>query len=350
MCARQHRLDADAKNIGGHAHAVIMTRNAFIRQAAESRSFGQIRMTITISENVFPLFHPTMTEDLKDPCPVHDGELWHVFGSSGTVRSETWSILHATAPDLYGPWTEHEAIRLPIQGSGVAAPGVTFDAGVFHMFIQTEFMKSGGRCEHAVSNDGFNWVVLQPAILSIPGTEEDGIYDPHPAMVAGKRYIVYSAMPPFARVPQPDIYLARSMSDSWFGPWKRMGKILDHNDLPHHNSREHPDYEWGIEGGQLVELPDGRVLLNATCFLPDAPRGSRQRVFFAIADRVEGPYQSLGPVLDPGEPGENGHSTVIVDGHELTLFYQSRRVTTDHRWRFGIAKFDLTQPRLSRTG
>lgn len=307
-------------------------------------------MTITISENVFPLFHPTMTEDLKDPCPVHDGELWHVFGSSGTVRSETWSILHATAPDLYGPWTEHEAIRLPIQGSGVAAPGVTFDAGVFHMFIQTEFMKSGGRCEHAVSNDGFNWVVLQPAILSIPGTEEDGIYDPHPAMVAGKRYIVYSAMPPFARVPQPDIYLARSMSDSWFGPWKRMGKILDHNDLPHHNSREHPDYEWGIEGGQLVELPDGRVLLNATCFLPDAPRGSRQRVFFAIADRVEGPYQSLGPVLDPGEPGENGHSTVIVDGHELTLFYQSRRVTTDHRWRFGIAKFDLTQPRLSRTG
>ncbi len=307
-------------------------------------------MTITISENVFPLFHPTMTEDLKDPCPVHDGELWHVFGSSGTVRSETWSILHATAPDLYGPWTEHEAIRLPIQGSGVAAPGVTFDAGVFHMFIQTEFMKSGGRCEHAVSNDGFNWVVLQPAILSIPGTEEDGIYDPHPAMVAGKRYIVYSAMPPFARVPQPDIYLARSMSDSWFGPWKRMGKILDHNDLPHHNSREHPDYEWGIEGGQLVELPDGRVLLNATCFLPDAPRGSRQRVFFAIADRVEGPYQSLGPVLDPGEPGENGHSTVIVDGDELTLFYQSRRVTTDHRWRFGIAKFDLTQPRLSRTG
>lgn len=307
-------------------------------------------MTITISENVFPLFHPAMTEDLKDPCPVHDGELWHVFGSSGTVRSETWSILHATAPDLYGPWTEHEAIRLPIQGSGVAAPGVTFDAGVFHMFIQTEFMKSGGRCEHAVSNDGFNWVVLQPAILSIPGTEEDGIYDPHPAMVTGKRYIVYSAMPPFARVPQPDIYLARSMSDSWFGPWKRMGKILDHNDLPHHNSREHPDYEWGIEGGQLVELPDGRVLLNATCFLPDAPRGSRQRVFFAIADRVEGPYQSLGPVLDPGEPGENGHSTVIVDGHELTLFYQSRRVTTDHRWRFGIAKFDLTQPRLSRTG
>ena len=272
-------------------------------------------MTITISENIFPLFHPTMTEDLKDPCPVFDGETWHVFGSSGTVKSETWNILHATAPDLCGLWTEHAPVRLPISGSGVAAPGVIFDAGVFHMFVQTEFMKPGGRCEHAVSNDGFSWVVLQPAILSLPGSGEDGIYDPHPAMIGGQRYMVYSGMPPFTRVPQPDIYLARSMSDSWFGPWKRLGKILDHNDLPHHNSREHPDYEWGIEGGQLVELPDGRVLLNATYFLPEGARGSRQRVFFAIADRVEGPYQSLGPVLDPGEPGENGHSTVIVDGH-----------------------------------
>jgi len=38
-----------------------------------------------------------------------------------------------------------------------------------------------------------------------------------------------------------------------------------------------------------------------------------------------------------------------VDGQELMLFYQSRRVATDHRWRFGIAKFDLGQPKLSRS-
>jgi len=39
----------------------------------------------------------------------------------------------------------------------------------------------------------------------------------------------------------------------------------------------------------------------------------------------------------------------MVNGTELTLFYQSRRVATYHRWRFGIAKFDLAQPNLSRT-
>ncbi len=301
-------------------------------------------MRISFDTNVFPLFNPAALDDLKDPCPVFDGESWHIFGSGGTVTTETWGVFHATAPNLYGPWTEHDIISLGISGSGVAAPGVTYDDGVFHMFIQTEFMKSGGRCEHAVSNDGFSWVVLKPALLSLPGTGEDGIYDPHPAFIGGVRYIVYSGMPKFSTVPQPDVYLARSTSNTWFGPWERIGKILDHNDLPHHNPREHPDYEWGIEGAQLVELPDGRVLLNATCFLPSGARGSRQRVFFAVADKVEGPYQTLGPVLDPSEPGENGHSTVMINDNELTLFYQSRVRTTNNRWRFGIAKCSLGVP------
>ncbi|WP_271898672.1 hypothetical protein [Candidatus Phyllobacterium onerii] len=307
-------------------------------------------MKIVFETNVFPLFHPECVDDIKDPCPVFDGTLWHVFGSSGTVTSETWRILHATAPDLSGPWTEHEVVNLAVNGSGVAAPGVIFECGVFHMFIQTEFMKSGGRCEHAVSNDGFHWVVLSPALMSVPDSDEDGIYDPHPAIVGGKRYIVYSGMPKFTRVPQPDIYLARSMSDSWFGPWKRVGKILDHAELLHHNSREDPDYEWGLEGAQIVELPGGQILLNATCFLPQGSRGSRQRVFFAIADDIKGPYVSVGPVLDPGGLGENGHSTVILQDRRLALFYQGRVEATNHRWRYGLAKcsLDLVAKRLNR--
>jgi hypothetical protein len=41
------------------------------------------------------------------------------------------------------------------------------------------------------------------------------------------------------------------------------------------------------------------------------------------------------------EPGENGHSTVMIQGNELVLFYQSRLRTTDHRWRYGIARAQL---------
>jgi hypothetical protein len=260
------------------------------------------------------------------------------------VTTETWKIFHATAPALEGPWTQEPLIDPGLDGSGVAAPGVVFEDGVFHMFIQTEFMKSGGTCEHLVSNDGFTWVALGTALHSVPDTEEDGIYDPHPAAIGGDKYLVYSGMAKFARVPQPDVYLARSRSGSWFGPWERLGKILDHDDVPHHNPRGHADYEWGIEGPQLVELPDGRVMLNATCFLPDGPRGTRQRVFFAIADDVRGPYRTVGPVLEPTERGENGHSTVLVSGEEITLFYQSRVAGTNHRWRYGIARGRLPVP------
>ncbi len=298
-------------------------------------------MKISFENNIFPLFTPNVLDDVKDPCPVFDGTQWHMFGSGGTVTTETWKIFHATAPSREGPWTEHALIDLGIAGSGVAAPGVVFQGGVFHMFIQTEFMRPGGTCEHAVSDDGFEWVVLDTALWAVPGTGEDGIYDPHPAVIGGNCYIAYSGMPPFERVPQPDVYLARSLTNTWFGPWERLGKILDHSEVPHHNSRDHEDYEWGIEGAQLVELPDGRVLLNATCFLPTGKRGSRQRVFFAVADKVEGPYRTLGPVLDPPENGENGHSTVLIDNNELVLFYQSRVQTTNHRWRFGIARCNL---------
>lgn len=291
--------------------------------------------------NVFPLFDPANIDDVKDPCPVFDGHQWHLFGSGGTVTTETWTIFHATAHELSGPWQEQEPISLRISGSGVAAPAVIYEHGIFHLFVQTEFMHEGGRCEHAVSNDGFNWVVLSPALLSIPGTGEHGIYDPHPAVIAGRKYLVYSGMPPINGKPQPDIYLASSQTNTWFGPWERLGKILDQDELPHHNIRNHPDYEWGVEGAQLIELPDGRILLNATCFLPSGEFKSRQRVFFAVADRVTGPYRTLGPVLEPEQRGENGHSTVLIDGNELILLYQSRTTMTDLRWRYGIAKCRL---------
>lgn len=295
-------------------------------------------MKLSIASNQFPMFQPTGLDDVKDPCPVFDGRMWHMFGSGGTVTSETWQIYHATAPTLDGPWTQAPLIALPLTGSGVAAPGVVHENGLFHMFIQTEFMKPGGKVEHLTSSYGFDWTHATTCFAALTGTPEHGIYDPHPAEVQGRKYIVYSAMPDFQRVPQPDVFLARSTSGTWFGPWERLGKILDHEEIPHHNPRHHPDYEWGLEGPQLVQLDSGQVLLNATCFLPHGPRGSRQRVFFAIADDVKGPYRSLGPVMDPTEPGENGHSTVMVQGNELTLFYQSRVATTGHRWRYGILR------------
>jgi hypothetical protein len=144
----------------------------------------------------FPLYNPSHVREVKDPCLVYDGNVWHIFGSGGDTISETWSIHHATSPSLMGPWTQHPHIDLPISGSGVAAPGVVFSDGAFHLFIQTEFMREGGRIEYFTSPDGFDWLHVSTPLLSLPGTAEAGIYDPHPAIVAGQKVLVYSAMPP----------------------------------------------------------------------------------------------------------------------------------------------------------
>ena len=290
----------------------------------------------------FPLLQPISDlRDVKDPCPVFDGRRWHLFGSAGSTKSETWLIFHATADSPEGPWQEQKTIRLELQGSGVAAPGVLHEDGRFVMFIQTEFMREGGTIEYLTSEDGVDWTHRHTALHSIAGSAEHGIYDPHPALIGGERYLVYSGMPQ-GFPPKPDIYLAKSVTNDWDGPWLRMGKILDHADIEaHHNQPDQHDYEWGIEGAQLVELPNGKVLLNATCFLPGGCRGSRQRVFFAIGEGVAGPFRSLGPLMSPDEAGENGHSTAFVAGEQLLLCYQARLASTGHTWRYGIATWPV---------
>ena len=309
-------------------------------------------------KKIGPLFQTKHFKDTKDPCIVFDGKIWHIFGSGGTVVTEEWSISHATAPELEGPWTEEVPVKLiGLDGSHVAAPSVIFDErdNLFHMAVQEDFMAIGGGVEYLVSADGntFTWVntILDPLSVS----SEAGLYDPQLCEIAGKKYLIYSGIPtmhsndgPF--VPQPDVYLAESESGLWAGPWKRCKKILDHDEIGwHHNKREHPDYEWGIEGPQLLELPNGKILLNATCFIEEGKRGTRQRVFFATADSPTGTFTSLGPVLsdreNEWESGENGHATAIIQENNLYLFYQGRSQTDPdpraNNWQYGIAVFNL---------
>ena len=275
--------------------------------------------------------------EMKDPCPVRVGARWHLFGT-GVTAPHTFEVLHATADDLAGPWRLEPAVDVStLSGGCVAAPGVIAEGERLHMFLQTEYNALNGRIEHLVSEDGGGtFDHARTAMTSLPGTEEAGIYDPHPAEVGGVKYLVYSA---FSIVGQPDVHLARSESGTWDGPWERLGPVLRHEHVWCHNQRGAQAYEWGLEGAQLVELPDGRILLNAVCFLPGAAPGTRQRVFFALARDVMGPYEVLGPVLVPGgghAAGENGHACAVVDGDELALMFQERSLD-DPLWRIALA-------------
>ncbi len=288
----------------------------------------------------------------KDPCPAFDGKMWHIFGSGGRTGAEVWHILHATAAHPEGPWVEQEASILEVvEGPHVAAPGVIYDheERLFHMFIQREFMQLGGTVEHLTSHDGRHFRFSDTSLTSLPNSDQSGIYDPHPALIGGKKFFIYSGM---ERVTRPDLHLAESESGSWNGPWLRKGRIVAHEDIFHHNQHTHEDYEWGLEGSQLIELPSGNILLNAVCFLPQGRRGERQRVFFAAASKVTGPYYTMGPIIEPfgeqnkeenWESGENGHAAGIIHGDKFYLFYQSRAFSARSRWCYGLAVFDVDE-------
>jgi len=278
---------------------------------------------------------------VKDPCPVHDGERWHLFGTA-IIAPHEFELLHAVADRIDGPWQLLDPVEVAtIDGGCVAAPGVVAESGALHMFLQTDYNALGGRIEHLVSTDGgLTFAHARTALTSIAGTEEAGIYDPHPALLWGRRFLVYSA---FTVVGQPDIHLAVSETESWDGPWHRLGPILRHEQVMCHNQIDAGDYEWGLEGAQLVELPGGNVLLNAVCFLSDAPAGCRQRVFFSVADTPVGPFEVLGPVLTPpggDHAGENGHATVVVQGDEIQLFLQQRPLQHGD-WHYALATADV---------
>ncbi len=301
------------------------------------------------------IYEPTTYRDTKDPIVLFDAKtnLWHLYGSGGQSTSEEWKILHAVSVNGRDGW--YDLAPVEIEGLSITphtcAPGMIVDDGGFHMFVQTEFMGPQGNIYYLNSPDGNKFNYINRAIPSLIGTNEESMYDSHPAVIKNKEgidefYLTYSAGPNtgYGNAVHGDIFLAKSITNSWTGPWERLGCILPHEQVNHHNQHNHPDYEWGLEGAQLIQLPDGKILLNAVCFLPEGIRGTRQRVFFALADDVVGPYKSIGPVLEPvadeWQSGENGHASGFVKDNKLMLYYQSRPQTIDSKWRYGIAEFD----------
>ncbi|MEO6508649.1 MAG: hypothetical protein ABIO02_01735, partial [Patescibacteria group bacterium] len=76
-------------------------------------------------ERTGPLIDTSEFEDTKDPCPVFDGKMWHIFGSGGSSQAEVWKILHATSKSIKGPWKlEEPCVLNGLIGPHVAAPGV----------------------------------------------------------------------------------------------------------------------------------------------------------------------------------------------------------------------------------
>lgn len=278
----------------------------------------------------------TTPNHTKDPCPVFDGQSWHIFGTID--HGNGWQVLHAVAPSIDGPYEMVEPCILQgVDSPNACAPGVVYENGVFHMFVQTEFYRTGGLILHLTSHLG-DVFELRNTVLEPIGFDEAGIYDPHPCVYNDWKYLTYSGFTPGKHV-QGDIYLAKSEDNTWNGNWHRLGKILGHEEVPFHNPKDHADYEWGLEGSNILQLPSGRSLLSCVCFLKEGQRGTRQRIFLATADSIVGKYEVVG-TLEPEDPwgaGETGHAAMVLHDGAVHMFYQAFL----ENWKYGIACIDL---------
>lgn len=260
--------------------------------------------------------------DVKDPCPVFARGGWHLFVSGGHDEYRGWNMAHFVSADIAGPYSLQSKGGIVHQGFHISGPGVIYDVGKFHVLVQTDYAHPGGDIVYATSDNGDDWSVPEIVLSSLPGTFEAGIYDAHPSRVDGICVLTYAAFPePNGTAPQPDIHYATA--DRWSGPWVRLGPLLRHEQVVLHNRRDHHDYEWGLEGPQVLELPSGRILLTFVSFV-DGPRGTRQRLRHAIADRLGSPFIVIEPQIAPVAGGENGHGVTLNVEGSLMAVYQDR--------------------------
>ncbi len=117
------------------------------------------------------------------------------------------------------------------------------------------------------------------------------------------------------------------------------------------------NFEWGLEGMQILRLPNGLYALLGVCFLASEPIGSRQRAFMAVSDNVTGPYLPLGLLVEPREDsdwgdGENGHASAEIIGDNLYILYQARKPSLNDaplterleaRWQLGEAVCSISE-------
>jgi hypothetical protein len=244
------------------------------------------------------------------------------------------------------------------------APTFVAEGDTLHLFAQTTYYRFGGTIEHFVSQDGHYFTWANTALRSLPGGQQSGVYDVDavllPSVGKSAAALVYSG---FGREggrddrPDPQLFVALSR-EGWNGTFAN-GKrpILTDADVPWHNSHDssNPYYEWGLEGAQLVPMPNGDLLLLSVAFekRPSRHYMPAQRLLFAWYDRRLKLQAVSNPIL-PYVRGwdEYGHGSMMIDAYDptrLRMLFQARPANEDgafrdtNSWRLFEAVFDISR-------
>jgi len=221
------------------------------------------------------------------------------------------------------------------------------------MYIQTACFEENGVIASATSTDGETFSGVSASLITRETVDDAqkkviGVYDAGISEITMDQedYLVM-LFSGYRRVGCGDIYLSYKKKHAPDNEWTKARNVLSQEDVPFHN---HPDYEffeWGLEGAKLVQLTPQLFLMIGVCFLPmpHGYDGQRQRIFFALSDRIDGPYTPLHiPLYTPAyaaSPAEQGHPELLIHDNSLWIIYQERK-GTGMPWYLCYAKYDLS--------
>lgn len=313
--------------------------------------------------------------EVKDPAivPMPDGSymLYATVFGPGISREDIIGRFHASHPQ--GPWHQLESARVHgVTGPEVCAPQVLLSEEngqlLWTMYVQTSCFEQDGHIAVAVSRDGKDFYALPTPAMTRHAINQHSVvclYDvsvsdihlkgkPYECMVfsgyrhfnpvaAGHDTLETGIMSSITQNGCGDLYMSLREKDGFSSEWSTPKLILKQEDVPFHNHPASPNFEWGLEGGKIIQLEEDSFLLTGVCFLEKdiALRGTRQRVFFATAASPAGPFVSHTLPLEPTPydvgQGENGHPDVIDLGSRLAILYQER-AGVGHPWHLRYAE------------
>ena len=297
--------------------------------------------------------------ELKDPSIVDQGNgTYGMYASIGSSVTQTWLVGRFIATHPNGPWTELSPVQFDnLHGPQLCAPAVIYDERkgqrTWTMYVQTACFEENSIIAKAISFDGKTFHGRKKALITRDMVLNEkhhvvGVYDAGISEVDinGEPYLcmLYSG---YRKVGCGDLYMTLRKKNDVEDSWSTAKCVLAQEDVPFHNNPEYEHFEWGLEGAKVIQLANNCFMMIGVCFMPKPNAlGTRQRVFYAVSDKVDGTYIPVGIPIEPQpnvhSTGETGHPDTIIQGNDMWLIYQER--TGDGApWHLRSAKYMISE-------
>jgi hypothetical protein len=299
--------------------------------------------------------------EIKDPSVVAlPNGTYMMYASVGNSVEQRWLVGRFLSTTPEGPWKELEPVIFKgIDGPQLCAPAVMYEEvdgkPLWKMYIQTACFQENGVIALATSDDGHTFyghtrpLATKDSIVKSP-VPVIGVYDVGVSEVKnGQEDLLCMIYSGYRRIGCGDLYMSTRHKSAPEEAWSPAQMLLQQEDVPFHNRPDYEHFEWGLEGAKLIQLADDHFLLIGVCFMPRPKEydGTRQRVFFATADSMNGPFTPISMPFTPEYSqwqagGENGHPDTLIVGDHLWVIYQER-TGVNQPWYLRCAQFNLNE-------